>query len=148
MLPALGPHQQQVRHVGPRHEEDDGHGPEENPQRPTQISNHGFREWAGVRRQTDSVPYFLRHTGHQRKLLDEERNHPCDIAVGLCERHPGFQSSDAVLAEGARACRRSVESQWQDQLRIGIEEREGRRKDADDFARLAIYDQGLPDNVR
>jgi hypothetical protein len=113
VLPTLGPDQQQARHVRPRHEEDDGHGSEENPQRPAQVSNHGFREWADVRRQTDRVPYFLRDSGHQWKLLDEERNHPGDIVVGLCERHPGFQSSDAVLAEGTRACRRSVESQWQ-----------------------------------
>jgi hypothetical protein len=33
------------------------------------------------------------------------------------------------------------------QVRIGIEELEGRRKDADDLARLAIHDEGLPDNV-
>ncbi len=148
LLAALGPHQQQIRHVGPRHEQDNRRGSKKHPERPAHISNHRFGERTNVRCQTDGVPHGLRDARHQRKLRDDERNHAGDIVIGLSERHIAFQSSDAVRRERKRARRRSVEPHRQDQLRIRVEEPEGRREHADDLARLTIEDKRLPDGVR
>ena len=83
-----------------------------------QISHHGFREWARCSAKPTASQISASHGISGNCLMREE--HPRDIVVGGFQRHVGFQSSDP-FGRGTCACRRPVESQWQNHLRIGIE---------------------------
>ena len=58
-----------------------------------------------------------------------------------------LESGNAARAETARRGVRAVQSHWQDDIRIGVEEREGRWQHANDFVRPGVDDHRVTDDV-
>jgi hypothetical protein len=86
----LGPHEEEVRHVGAGHQQYDPDRAEQDPQHASDIANHVVRQRMHIGLQ----PYrLLARLGWEP--LEHARNQACHIVVRLRHRDASLEPSDA-----------------------------------------------------
>ena len=91
-----------------------------------------------IRTQLRLVEHLTRESGPQRKPIERERNHARHIGIGLFQRDAGLEPGDASIAEFSDAHVGPIELEGQQHGRIGAQELERGRQNADDLTRPAI----------
>ena len=147
LLAPLGAHEEQIGHIGTGDQQDNADRAEQDPQHPANVSNHVLREWPHVRPEAHLLEHLLGESRWQWETLPHERNHPRDVCVRLRNRDSRFEPGDSLVAEVADEHLGTIDTEWQDELRIGVQKLEAGGKNPDDFARRAI-DGNLPTDDR
>jgi hypothetical protein len=74
----------------------------------------------------------------QREALEDQRQHPRDVGVGLVDRRTRLEAGDSLVAEVADEDLRAIELEGQDDLRRAVEELEAGGQHADDLTRCSV----------
>ena len=138
LLSPFRPHEEEVRDVGARDQQDEPDSPQKDPESLTDVTDHVLRERAHPRRQLRLVPHLLREAGGQGIALRDHREHARDIGVGLLDCRVRLQPRNGLVAEVGREDLGAVEVKGQEHERPAVEEAEGCRQHADDLVRFAV----------
>ena len=131
----FGAHQQQIRHVGAGHQQDDADRGQQDPQRIAHVSDDVLLE--GSQRRCPPRLY--------RRILQPDREHASDIGVRLRQRDVALQTRNAVEPE-ARDEPPAVDLQWPDDVLLAAKTELGRHH-TNDLMRTGVDVEGPPDDV-
>jgi hypothetical protein len=134
LLAALDPHEQQVRNVGARNEQDDPDRAHEHPEHIADVADHALLQRLERRRDARTLEHAAIEPERRRPRLEPDRHQAADVGIGLLERHPWFEPRQSLKAEVTQDDARTIEPLRQDYVDVGVEEAEARGHDADDGA--------------
>ena len=121
--------------------------PRMHPEHPADIANDVLRQRPQVGGEPRLLKHLLGEARRHRKAFHHERDHPRHVGVGLRDGHAWLEPGEAPEAEVPHEQLGPVQPERQNDLRVGVEELEGRGKHADDFSWCPIDDQLAPEHT-
>ena len=113
LLPSLGAHQEQVGDVGARDQQHDADRAEQDPEHLADVADDVLRQRPDVRPDPRLLEHLPGEPGRQREALDDHRQHPRDVGVGLLDGDARLQPRDPLVAEVADEDLGAVEAERQ-----------------------------------
>jgi hypothetical protein len=148
LLSSVGPHEQEVRHIGARHEHHDADRSHQHPEHVGDVADDILLQGSEGGRNAEALVHLPIDTLRGWPRGHPERHHPGDVGIRLFDGHAGFQPRDALVAEARQHLFAAVELRRQDEIAFVACDPEAGWQDAHDFGRDAINDNTPADDVR
>ena len=121
--------------------------PGENPEHAADVADDVLGQRAHIRTQPRLVEHLARESGPQSKPIEGKGNHARYVGIRLFQRDARLEPRDTAVAEVSDAHLGPIEAERQQHGRIGAQELERRRENADHLARPAINVQRSTDHI-
>jgi hypothetical protein len=145
LLPAIGPHEEQVGDVRTGDEEHHSDRAEEDPEHVPHVAHHVLLQRHDVRVEARLLQHLEREA--LRILLDRERDHPRNVGVRGVDADPRLEAADSLIAEIADEHFRGIELEGEVEVGLEPEEAKFLGQHTHDLAGLSVHVEGPPENV-
>jgi len=148
VLAAFGADEEEVGHVGARHQEHHAHGAQQHPQDTAHVPHHLLLERSEVGPEPQLGQHALAEALRRWERLQGHGDHAGDVGVRLLQGHPGAQACHALVAEVAEEDLPAVEAEGQVEVGLVVQELQVRRQHADDLPGGAVDGEAAPQHPR